>query len=92
MVDFCLGFNMNLGQKFWDLVLWTGQLPYRIHFPKMSELKKEVPARSLKNLEKHSFLLGLIFQAIKSFKLVSVLIAKNSWTRKRRNQLVLLLC
>lgn len=93
MVDFCLGF-MNSGHKFEALVQWTDQLPYRIHFAKMSELKKKAPAGSLKkNLdEKHLFSLGLIFLAMKSCKLVSVLSDKDSRTRKRRNQLVLLLC
>ena len=66
---------MNSGHKFEALLQWTDQLPYRIHFAKMSELKKK-SARgfSQKNPdEKHLFSLGLTFQAMKSCKLVSVL-------------------
>jgi len=75
VADFCLGFTMNSGHKFEALLQWTDQLPYRIHFAKMSELKKKVPAGSLKKNpdEKHLFSLGLTFQAKKSCKLVSVL-------------------
>ena len=45
VADFCLGFTMNSGHKFEALLQWTDQLPYRIHFAKMSEFKKKSARR-----------------------------------------------